>query len=285
MCVQSMVYKVSIVSRKACGCVRTLLTTLFQAVMFNSDMSGFTRITEKHGILHFLSMIIEMRRVVEPIIESNGGHVLHYDGDNVIARFPSPQSAVRGALEVQMALRKLNVERDNDSKVILKIGLAEGQVLDAEHQLFGTAWEKCFYLGEDLAEKRQVLIDGPMADHVDLSEFKAMVIRQSSAKYPIEDFPRGGSYIILDTPPELGAKGILPAQTTSARTSIRPSGQVSAESGQDAAWADEVLRCFDANNQEAQRKLHKNYERHGFAMVVKVHTSSSNMSSRLALSR
>ena len=75
-----------------CFDVHSLCTRLkIQGTVFNSDMSGFTRITKKFGILHFLAMILKMRSIVRPIIASCGGKFLHYDGDNVIAVFPNPQ--------------------------------------------------------------------------------------------------------------------------------------------------------------------------------------------------
>ena len=45
------------------------------------DSSGFSRVSEKHGIVHFLSRLMLMRRVVKPIIEQNRSIEFHFHAD------------------------------------------------------------------------------------------------------------------------------------------------------------------------------------------------------------
>ena len=40
------------------------------------DMCGFSRITQSHGIIHFLAMIHQMEQAARPAIEGNGGEVI-----------------------------------------------------------------------------------------------------------------------------------------------------------------------------------------------------------------
>ena len=42
---------------------RRLKDFTISGTWYNSDMSGFTRLTKKHGILHFLGMIMKMRSI------------------------------------------------------------------------------------------------------------------------------------------------------------------------------------------------------------------------------
>ena len=83
-------------------------TRWIEGTVFNSDMSGFTRLTKKHGILHFLAMIVKMRSMVGPIISGSNGRILHYDADNVIAFFPTPQDGATAAFSIQSMLREYN---------------------------------------------------------------------------------------------------------------------------------------------------------------------------------
>ena len=46
-----------------------------------------------------------------------------------------------------------------DDKILLKIGLAHGKMLDTGMQMFGDTWDVCELLGEELGEKRQILMD------------------------------------------------------------------------------------------------------------------------------
>ena len=169
---------------------------------YNSDMSGFTRLTKKHGILHFLGMIMKMRSIVRPIIKDAGGKIVHFDGDNVIARFPDATVGSKCALQVQQTLRKYNAERSEDHRIILKIGLADGDVLDTGLQLFGDTWELCEELGEELGKKRQVLMSKGVRDRADLSEFGEIIEHETVAEHD------GHPYFILQrrVGPELLAR-------------------------------------------------------------------------------
>ena len=49
------------------------------------DMCGFSRITQSHGIIHFLAMIHQMEQAARPAIEGNGGEVIKQEADNLFA--------------------------------------------------------------------------------------------------------------------------------------------------------------------------------------------------------
>src|SRR5437879_5874906 len=57
------------------------------------DMCGFSRLTASHGILFFLSMIVQMEDAARPSVANNGGHVFKQDADNLFAVFPTPAQA------------------------------------------------------------------------------------------------------------------------------------------------------------------------------------------------
>lgn len=172
-----------------------------KGTMYNSDMSGFTRISKKHGILHFLTMIFKMRSIAVPIIQACGGEVLHYDGDNVIALFPTEQQGVDAAFKVQHANREYNDSQDPDSKLLLKIGLASGHCLDTGKQLFGDTWEACELLGEDLGEKREVLMSEAVADAADLAAYEGFIKGSEVRTYDEDEKPDGvgDTYTVVTT--------------------------------------------------------------------------------------
>ena len=63
------------------------------------DSSGFTRVAESHGILHFLSRLAVMRNVVEAVMTSYDYRLFRFEADNVFAAFDSPDDAIRAALD------------------------------------------------------------------------------------------------------------------------------------------------------------------------------------------
>ena len=51
------------------------------------DMCGFSRITARHGIIHFLAMVHQMEQAARPAIAGNGGEVVKQEADNLFAVF------------------------------------------------------------------------------------------------------------------------------------------------------------------------------------------------------
>ncbi len=50
--------------------------------VFVLDMSGFSLLTRKYGIVHYLSMVRRMQLTTRPIVESFGGTMIKYEADN-----------------------------------------------------------------------------------------------------------------------------------------------------------------------------------------------------------
>lgn len=229
-----------------------------KGTFFNSDMSGFTRLTKKHGILHFLGMIIKMRSIVCPIISECGGRVLRFDGDNVIAQFPTQQGAVDGALKIQQSLYEYNGSTQGDSRIILKIGLADGEALDTGLQLFGSTWDMCEELGEELGEKRQVLMTSSIRATVDLSPFAAIVESETLGEHD------GHQYCIVQGKKE-------------------PDWISKSDQSSRSTWESEVLRCFENDSVELTQTVRSKYEEDGFAIVFKLHSDLKDERDRLCV--
>src|SRR5512145_3556253 len=71
--------------------------------VFVLDMSGFSLLTRKYGIVHYLSMVRRMQLTTKPIVKSYGGSMIKYEADNCFAVFPDPLSAVNAAIAMQHA--------------------------------------------------------------------------------------------------------------------------------------------------------------------------------------
>ena len=71
-----------------------------------TDMTGFTRLTKKMGIVHFASLILKMRQLCSPIFRLYNAMDISTEADNFFVVFPNPADALAAALEVKEVLRK-----------------------------------------------------------------------------------------------------------------------------------------------------------------------------------
>ena len=59
------------------------------------DMSGFSRTTQRLGIVSFLMMIHQMRLICRPCVEERNGRVIKAEADNLFCLFETVDDAVR----------------------------------------------------------------------------------------------------------------------------------------------------------------------------------------------
>lgn len=126
--------------------------------IFVLDMSGFSRTVQRHGLIHYLAMIHKMQRITRPIVESHKGTVVKYEADNCFAVFPNPDRAVAAALDIQHDLDVANLMTNDESDVHVAIGIGHGPILLFCDDLFGNEMNLASKLGEDTAEKGEVLL-------------------------------------------------------------------------------------------------------------------------------
>ena len=123
------------------------------------DMCGFSRLTVKYGIIHYLAMIQRMQRVVLPLVQQAGGRVLKTEADNVFAVFADVPQAVSVALTATAELEKSNIVMPRDWDVHVSVGIGYGPLLMVgEHDAFGSEMNLASKLGEDMAKAEQLLL-------------------------------------------------------------------------------------------------------------------------------
>ncbi|MFT3926291.1 MAG: adenylate/guanylate cyclase domain-containing protein [Myxococcales bacterium] len=123
------------------------------------DMCGFSRLTVKYGIIHYLAMIQRMQRVVLPLVTKAGGRVLKTEADNVFAVFPDVPQALGVALAATDELEQSNLVMPRDWDVHVSVGIGYGPLLMVgEHDAFGSEMNLASKLGEDMAKAEQVLL-------------------------------------------------------------------------------------------------------------------------------
>lgn len=127
--------------------------------VFVLDMSGFSLLTRKYGIVHYLSMVRRMQLTTEPIVKSFGGFMIKYEADNCFAVFPDPLSAVSAAIAMQHAFSAANLLTTDDLDIYISCGIDYGKILIIDRQdCFGDPVNRASKIGEDLAAAGEILI-------------------------------------------------------------------------------------------------------------------------------
>lgn len=138
-----------------------------ERAVFVLDMSGFSMLTRKYGIVHYLSMVKRMQKTTEPIVKSYGGSMIKYEADNCFAIFPDPLSAVNAALAMQHAFEASNLMTSDDLDIYISCGIDYGKILVIQGEdCFGDAVNRASKLGEDVASAREVLITKDAMDMI-----------------------------------------------------------------------------------------------------------------------
>jgi adenylate cyclase len=123
------------------------------------DMFGFSLLTRKYGIIHYLSMIRRMQLTVEPIITGHGGRVIKFEADNCFALLPNSLAAARAAITIQHALAASNLLTADELDIQVSIGIDYGKMLIVnEADIFGDAVNRACKMGEDIGTAGEILI-------------------------------------------------------------------------------------------------------------------------------
>ncbi|MFT4631830.1 MAG: adenylate cyclase [Candidatus Pseudothioglobus sp.] len=124
------------------------------------DSSGFSRVSETHGILHFLSRLVLMRRVVEGVMGANKTLRIDFEADNVMAVFNHPDDAIKAAFECHQMIASEGIMLTADEPFKVCIGIGHGSMLYSEtlEGYFGKEMNFASKLGEDTANGGETLL-------------------------------------------------------------------------------------------------------------------------------
>jgi len=128
------------------------------AIMF-TDLSGFSRRTSEFGIIHFLQIIHEQRKLLLPIVEAHDGLLLKEEGDSFMIMFRRADRAVDCAIKMQHACRNVNERRKPEEEILLCLGIGYGRVLRiGDQDVWGREVNGASKLGEDTAKPYEILL-------------------------------------------------------------------------------------------------------------------------------
>ena len=156
--------------------------------VFVLDMSGFSLLTRKYGIVHYLSMVRRMQLTTAPIVKSYNGSMIKYEADNCFAVFPDSLSAVHAAIAMQHAFTASNMLTPDDFDIHIACGIDYGKLLIVGHEdCFGDPVNRASKMGEDLAAAGEVLVTKEAMEMIPASaniQAKEMVVSISGITIP-----------------------------------------------------------------------------------------------------
>ena len=127
--------------------------------VFVMDMTGFSLLSHRHGIVHYLSMVRRMQLTTKPIVEKFHGEVVKFEADNCFAMFDEPLSAVRAAIALNAAFFGMNVLTEDEFDIRVAIGIDYGDILlIGGPDYFGNAINCASKMGEDIGGPGEILV-------------------------------------------------------------------------------------------------------------------------------
>jgi class 3 adenylate cyclase len=123
------------------------------------DMSGFSRTTQRRGIVAFLLMIHQLKLVARPAVEANGGLIVKAEADNLYCLFETAAGAVAAARDIMRRLETVNLLMSEERRLYASIGIGWGRILNVdEEDMYGDEVNLASKLGEDVAERGMILL-------------------------------------------------------------------------------------------------------------------------------
>jgi adenylate cyclase len=144
------------------------------------DMSGFSRLTIRYGIVHFLAMIHRLSAIAIPLIEQAQGQMVKQEADNLFAVFADLNLAVNAAIDILKSLAAVNTGLPDSMDLRASIGIGYGDVLMVEGKdLYGNEMNLASKLGEDLARAGEILLTETAFQRLDTTQYPCSEIELS----------------------------------------------------------------------------------------------------------
>lgn len=130
-----------------------------EAAVLVLDMSGFSQLTNRYGLVHYLSMVRRMELTADPIVRGCGGTPVKFEADNCFAMFPTVDDAIAASFALNAAFDAANESTPDELDIRIAIGIDHGRILLVDgSDFFGHPVNRASKLGEDLARPGEVLV-------------------------------------------------------------------------------------------------------------------------------
>ena len=148
-----------------------------QVAVLVSDLSGLTKSTREHGIIHTASVIMRLRQFSLPILHTHGVLWQGFEADNLICVMPNGSSAAMAACSIREACSAHNASlapgREHFQIQLSCIGIHVGTVLADRLRLYGQVFEIAYHLGEEVGSGGMILVTEQVKTELDPTLFEA----------------------------------------------------------------------------------------------------------------
>ena len=135
------------------------------SAILSADVEGYSRLMglDEESTIRTLT---NYRSAMTTSIQQHRGRVVDAPGDNLLAEFASVVDAVNCAVEIQREIAERNAELPDERKMLFRIGVNLGDVVDEEDRIYGEGVNITARL-ENLAEAGGICISGTAYDQVE----------------------------------------------------------------------------------------------------------------------
>jgi len=135
------------------------------SAILSADVEGYSRLMglDEESTIRTLT---NYRSAMATLIQQHRGRVVDAPGDNLLAEFASVVDAVKCAVEIQRELAERNAELPEERKMLFRIGINLGDVIEEEDRIYGDGVNITARL-ENLAEAGGICISGTAYDQVE----------------------------------------------------------------------------------------------------------------------
>lgn len=103
-----------------------------------TDMVGYTALGQQDETLA-LAVLDEQRKLVRPILTKYDGREVKTIGDAFLIEFPNALDAVNCAFDIQRSTSEFNNKAHQNHKIVLRIGIHLGDIVESEGDISGDA--------------------------------------------------------------------------------------------------------------------------------------------------
>jgi adenylate cyclase len=135
------------------------------AAILVADVVGYSRLMEADEAGTLAALKERRKTILEPGVKDHGGRIVKLMGDGLLIEFASAVNAVTAAIELQKKMAEANEGMPEPRRIILRIGINLGDVIDEGADIYGEGVNIAARL-EALAEPGGLCISAKVYDEV-----------------------------------------------------------------------------------------------------------------------
>jgi len=133
--------------------------------ILSADVKGYSRMMRDDEDCT-IRTLTNYRSAMSNLIQKFRGHVVDAIGDNLLAEFTSVVDAVNCAVEIQRELAEKNAEMPEERKMVFRIGVNLGDVVEEEGRIYGDGVNIAARI-EGMAEAGGICLSGTVYDSIE----------------------------------------------------------------------------------------------------------------------